>query len=84
LFDTIQTIFGAPINQKAFRIWKGKEIPDLSTLSTYKLLPAGEKLILMLGMSLIPFFNSCQCSSESFQAATRELQRIYGKEGRNI
>ncbi|WJX51931.1 hypothetical protein P8452_38087 [Trifolium repens] len=43
LFDTIQTIFGAPINQKAFRIWK-----------------------------------------ESFQAATRELQRIYGKEGRNI
>ncbi|GMI92050.1 HopZ1a Interactor 1 [Hibiscus trionum] len=39
LFDTIQTVFGAPINQKSFRIWK-----------------------------------------ESFQAATRELQRIYGKE----
>lgn len=43
LFDTIQTIFGAPINQKAFRIWK-----------------------------------------ESFQAATRELQRIYGNEKRNL
>ncbi|KAL1323793.1 hypothetical protein AAHE18_13G042000 [Arachis hypogaea] len=39
LFDTIQTVFGAPINQKAFRYWK-----------------------------------------ESYQAATRELQRIYGKE----
>ncbi|GLU11647.1 hypothetical protein SLE2022_283800 [Rubroshorea leprosula] len=39
LFDTIQTVFGAPINQKSFRIWK-----------------------------------------ESYQAATRELQRIYGKE----
>ncbi|CAN8301236.1 unnamed protein product [Cochlearia groenlandica] len=41
LFDVIQTVFGSPINQKAFRIWK-----------------------------------------ESFQAATRELQRIYGKEER--
>lgn len=39
LFDSIQTVFGAPINQKSFRIWK-----------------------------------------ESFQAATRELQRIYGKD----
>ena len=26
LFDTIQTVFGAPINQKAFRNWKGNEI----------------------------------------------------------
>ncbi|XP_022148359.1 uncharacterized protein LOC111017029 [Momordica charantia] len=43
LFDTIQTIFGAPINQKSFRSWK-----------------------------------------ESFQAATRELQRIYGKEELNL
>ncbi|KAF5727398.1 hypothetical protein HS088_TW22G01091 [Tripterygium wilfordii] len=43
LFNTIQTVFGAPINQKAFRIWK-----------------------------------------ESFQAATRELQRIYGKEEINL
>ncbi|KAL5169410.1 hypothetical protein HKD37_11G031310 [Glycine soja] len=43
LFDTIQTVFGAPINQKAFRNWK-----------------------------------------ESFQAATRELQRIYGKEELNL
>ncbi|KGN47360.1 uncharacterized protein LOC101211282 isoform X1 [Cucumis sativus] len=43
LFDTIQTIFGAPINQKSFRIWK-----------------------------------------ESFQAATRELQRIYGKDELNL
>ncbi|XP_061373226.1 uncharacterized protein LOC133315588 isoform X2 [Gastrolobium bilobum] len=43
LFDTIQTVFGAPINQKAFRSWK-----------------------------------------ESFQAATRELQRIYGKEELNL
>ncbi|KAJ6777842.1 DNA-BINDING PROTEIN [Salix koriyanagi] len=42
LFDVIQTVFGAPINQKSFRIWK-----------------------------------------ESFQAATRELQRIYGKEELN-
>ena len=25
LFDTIQTVFGAPINQKSFRIWKGNE-----------------------------------------------------------
>ncbi|XP_013621368.1 PREDICTED: uncharacterized protein LOC106327687 [Brassica oleracea var. oleracea] len=41
LFDVVQTVFGSPINQKAFRIWK-----------------------------------------ESFQAATRELQRIYGKEER--
>ena len=23
LFDAIQTVFGAPINQKSFRIWKG-------------------------------------------------------------
>lgn len=43
LFDTIQTVFGSPINQKAFRNWK-----------------------------------------ESFQAATRELQRIYGKEELNL
>ncbi|KAH7542506.1 hypothetical protein FEM48_Zijuj02G0081200 [Ziziphus jujuba var. spinosa] len=43
LFDTIQTVFGAPINQKSFRIWK-----------------------------------------ESFQAATRELHRIYGKEELNL
>ncbi|KAK3206200.1 hypothetical protein Dsin_020246 [Dipteronia sinensis] len=43
LFDTIQTVFGAPINQKSFRTWK-----------------------------------------ESFQAATRELQRIYGKEELNL
>uniref|UniRef100_A0A2N9GYC9 Tify domain-containing protein n=1 Tax=Fagus sylvatica TaxID=28930 RepID=A0A2N9GYC9_FAGSY len=43
LFDAIQTVFGAPINQKSFRIWK-----------------------------------------ESFQAATRELQRIYGKEELNL
>lgn len=34
LFDTIQTICGAPINQKAFRNWKGKEIPVLATLHT--------------------------------------------------
>lgn len=25
LFDTIQTVFGAPINQKSFRIWKGMD-----------------------------------------------------------
>ena len=25
LFDTIQTVFGAPIKQKSFRIWKGNE-----------------------------------------------------------
>ncbi|GLU02401.1 hypothetical protein SLE2022_196530 [Rubroshorea leprosula] len=43
LFDAIQTVFGAPINQKSFRIWK-----------------------------------------ESYQAATRELQRIYGKEELNL
>lgn len=43
LFDAIQTVFGAPINQKSFRTWK-----------------------------------------ESFQAATRELQRIYGKEELNL
>ncbi|KAL6203198.1 hypothetical protein ACLB2K_026901 [Fragaria x ananassa] len=43
LFDTMQTVFGAPINQKAFLSWK-----------------------------------------ESFQAATRELQRIYGKEELNL
>lgn len=43
LFDVIQTVFGAPINQKSFRTWK-----------------------------------------ESFQAATRELQRIYGKEELNM
>jgi hypothetical protein len=56
LFDTIQTIFGAPINQKAFRIWKGKEIPDLSTLSTYKLLPAGEKLSFIVRHVTDPIF----------------------------
>ncbi|XP_057956113.1 uncharacterized protein LOC131149572 isoform X2 [Malania oleifera] len=43
LFDAIQTVFGAPINQKSFRIWK-----------------------------------------ESFLAATRELQRIYGKDEMNL
>ncbi|KAJ9178245.1 hypothetical protein P3X46_010145 [Hevea brasiliensis] len=43
LFDVIQTVFGAPIYQKFFRIWK-----------------------------------------ESFQAATLELQRIYGKEELNL
>ncbi|XAR60545.1 hypothetical protein NMG60_11033965 [Bertholletia excelsa] len=43
LFDAIQTVFGSPINQKAFRAWK-----------------------------------------ESFQAASRELQRIYGKEELNL
>ncbi|KAK4254976.1 hypothetical protein QN277_008043 [Acacia crassicarpa] len=43
LVDTIQTVLGSQINQKAFHIWK-----------------------------------------ESFQAATRELQRIYGKEVLNI
>lgn len=30
LFDTIQTVFGAPINQKAFRNWKGKQVPYVS------------------------------------------------------
>ncbi|XP_054811177.1 uncharacterized protein LOC129312550 isoform X1 [Prosopis cineraria] len=43
LVDTIQTVFGSQINQKAFQSWK-----------------------------------------ESFQAATRELQRIYGKEVLNM
>nr|XP_043631209.1 uncharacterized protein LOC122602687 [Erigeron canadensis] len=43
LFDSIQTVTGSPINQKAFRSWKA-----------------------------------------SFQAATRELQRIYGKDELNI
>ncbi|KAM1553532.1 hypothetical protein EV2_006526 [Malus domestica] len=43
LFDALQTVFGAPINQKAFKSWK-----------------------------------------ESFQAATRELKRIYGKEELNL
>ncbi|CAN1150379.1 hypothetical protein LINPERPRIM_LOCUS18248 [Linum perenne] len=43
LFDVIQMVFGAPLNEKAFRIWK-----------------------------------------ESFEAATRELQRIYGKDELNL
>ncbi|KAM3374083.1 hypothetical protein P3S68_012797 [Capsicum galapagoense] len=43
LFETIQTVTGSPINQKAFQVWK-----------------------------------------ESFQAATLELQRIYGKEELNL
>ncbi|KAL2328719.1 hypothetical protein Fmac_022146 [Flemingia macrophylla] len=53
LFDTIQTVFGSPINQKAFRNWKVS-------------------------------FISSQLYAESFQAATRELQRIYGKEELNL
>ncbi|KAJ1379434.1 Jas TPL-binding domain [Sesbania bispinosa] len=38
LFDTIQTVFGSPINQKAFRNWKGKEIRLPSIL--HKHMPA--------------------------------------------
>lgn len=30
LFDTIQTVFGAPINQKSFLIWKGNAIQVLN------------------------------------------------------
>ncbi|PON38661.1 Jas TPL-binding domain containing protein [Trema orientale] len=59
LFDTIQTVFGAPINQKSFRIWKAV-------------------------VELILCFASFIVASESFQAATRELQRIYGKEELNL
>jgi ribonuclease I len=58
LFDTIQTIFGAPINQKAFRIWKGKEISDLfKHKQTNGCIGNVEFYCLgLFGMSLIPFF----------------------------
>lgn len=32
LFDVVQTVFGSPINQKAFRIWKGPTKSSSSSL----------------------------------------------------
>lgn len=43
LFDAIQTVFGAPINQKAFRNWKGKKFPLLFALHTNTFTPAWER-----------------------------------------
>lgn len=67
LFDAIQTITGSPINQKAFRTWKGNR--TLSSKSTSE---------------ITDFLYRCISRIESFQAATRELQRIYGKEELNL
>lgn len=68
LFDVVQTVFGSPINQKAFRIWKGLLIFFFFLIDL---------------LYLFDFLNWFLCfGSESFQAATRELQRIYGKEER--
>ncbi|KAL0460583.1 UNVERIFIED_CONTAM: hypothetical protein Slati_0685500 [Sesamum latifolium] len=67
LFDAIQTVTGSPINQKAFRTWKGSE--TVASCSNSKF--------------LIPY-SFFSFVIESFQAATRELQRIYGKEELNL
>ncbi|KAG6436196.1 hypothetical protein SASPL_101081 [Salvia splendens] len=66
LFDAIQTVTGSPINQKAFRTWKGIE------------------LVTSIESSVIAHWHCVFVVIESFQAATRELQRIYGKEELNL
>lgn len=76
LFDTIQTVFGAPIHQKAFRNWKGNG----NLLSTVH----ANTFTFVWYVTYPNFFISCQLYPESFQAATRELQRIYGKEELNL
>lgn len=72
LFDTIQTVFGAPINQKSFRVWKGKLRTYFETPLLHGSNSSLQILVYIFGLS------------ESFQAATRELQRIYGKEELNL
>ena len=69
LFDVIQTITGSPINQKSFRAWKGDIFFHLINISFN-----AKCTFLIL---------CCLCLLDSFLAATRELQRIYGKEERN-
>lgn len=51
LFDTIQTVFGAPINQKSFRIWKGNGMHFELFLS----------LALTLPSTCFMFFGRCVC-----------------------
>ncbi|KAK9126911.1 hypothetical protein Scep_015757 [Stephania cephalantha] len=77
LFDAIQTVTGSPINEKSFRIWKG--IQSCKTNHWLWLLPdmVGQLFIIISILNLIKLIFSL---SESFQAATRELQRIYGKD----
>lgn len=38
LFDAIQTVFGAPINQKSFRIWKGSKNSYISNVALFSFL----------------------------------------------
>ena len=87
LVDTIQTVFGAPINQKAFRIWKGKQFPPLCLLYILVQTNTCSQTYTSFWYFLVVWYDdllNCFIPSESFQAATRELQRIYGKEQLNL
>ena len=80
LFDSIQNVTGSTINQKNFRIWKGDE--SLVCLVVKKL---DRQCILALVVMLYihiydAIFSFSFPLSASYQAATRELQRIYGKD----
>ncbi|MFQ6649110.1 hypothetical protein Gotur_022931 [Gossypium turneri] len=71
LFDVIQNVTGSQINQKNFRIWKGNMIVSVDCHDAYLKGPFRK---FSLSNSFFLFF------SASYQAATRELQRIYGKD----
>ena len=75
LFDAIQTVTGCPINQKNFRSWKGNVL--IRYLIQLLVTNGIDKYMNMLSHKLFlpPFFLLA-----SYQAATRELQRIYGKD----
>ncbi|KAK2976565.1 hypothetical protein RJ640_024186 [Escallonia rubra] len=68
LFEVIQTITGSPINQKSFRLWKGVA-KHLCAITVF-----------VVTFLLKFLWHKNFLSIESFLAATRELQRIYGKE----
>ncbi|KAK6942919.1 Tify domain binding domain [Dillenia turbinata] len=72
LFEVIQTITGSPINQKSFRLWKG------ITNYSIKLTLLNQDILFVSSFSN----NALFLFSESFLAATRELQRIYGNDER--
>ncbi|KAK6943701.1 Tify domain binding domain [Dillenia turbinata] len=72
LFEVIQTITGSPINQKSFRLWKG------DTNYSMKLTLMNQDIFFVPSFSNNALFHF----SESFLAATCELQRIYGNDER--
>lgn len=78
LFDVIQNVTGSAVNQKNFNAWKGEHICFfIQDLECY--IPKNDDNEYKF-VTLSPFFVWYIFISASYQAATRELQRIYGKD----